>query len=112
MRTMRTIAIIATASFLMTAPAAFAGDMKKSEMHELERSTTAPYIQANYAEDVMGAVERSNYITVTDENGNTYLNKIVNIDELPNPQLDLETVETYTYEYQGRTYTNRVVVED
>jgi len=107
----KTLTILAATTLFMAAPLAFAGEVNTADMNTYDK--TAPQVvSAKYAETVLAAVERSDYIPVTDENGVTYLNKIVDIDELPNPQLELETVDTYTYEYEGRVYTNKVVVED
>jgi len=62
-------------------------------------------------EAVLGAFEQQNtdaYI-VQDEDGDLFINHLVLIEELPDPALDVEVVETYEVTYRGVTYTNKVV---
>jgi len=62
-------------------------------------------------EAVLGAFEEQNtdaYI-VQDNEGDLYINHLVAIEDLPNPDLDVETVETYEVTYRGMTFTNKVI---
>ncbi|GLQ21152.1 hypothetical protein ACFFUB_06680 [Algimonas porphyrae] len=63
---------------------------------------------------VLGAFEQQNtdaYI-VADNEGDLYINHLIPISELPDPYLDVDTEETYTIEYKGMTFTNRIVEQD
>ncbi len=46
---------------------------------------------------------------VSDENGNIYFNQILSHGELPSIKYDFDTVETYEFDYQGKTFRNRIV---
>lgn len=60
---------------------------------------------------VLGALELQNtdaYI-VQDNEGALFINHLVLIEALPNPALNVETIETYETTYRGITFTNKVV---
>ena len=62
---------------------------------------------------VMSAYAEQNtdaYI-VEGENGQLYINHLIPVSELPDPTLAVRTEDTYSVEYQGMTFTNRVVSE-
>ena len=93
-----------TAVLLSTAPA-FAGEASEKDDVQTTKVTTT----ANTT--VMGAVERSELIPVTDEEGKVYYNHFVPDSDLFDASIDIETVDSYTYEYNGRIYTNKIVTE-
>lgn len=62
---------------------------------------------------VLGAIATQNtdaYV-VRGDDGKLYINHLIKMEDLPDPRLDVQTVEEYTYEYQGRIYTNRVTAD-
>lgn len=62
---------------------------------------------------VLGAFEKQTtdaYIVQNNE-GDLFINHLVLIEELPDPVLDVETVETYEITYRGITFTNKIVSE-
>lgn len=62
---------------------------------------------------VLGAFEEQEtdaYI-VQDNDGELYINHLVPIETLPDPTLDVEIVDTYTTEYRGLVFTNKVLDE-
>lgn len=62
---------------------------------------------------VLGAFEKQTtdaYI-VQNNDGDLFINHLVLIEALPDPVLDIETVETYEIVYRGITFTNKIVGE-
>ncbi|MGJ8558861.1 MAG: hypothetical protein ACSHX3_01355 [Litorimonas sp.] len=62
---------------------------------------------------VLGAFEQQTtdaYI-VQNNNGELFINHLVPIEELPDPSLTVEVVDTYEITYRGITYTNKIVGE-
>lgn len=59
--------------------------------------------------EVLNTVETADMIPVQTEDGTVFYNRYVSEDELYTVDYDLDVVDTYTYEYNGRTYTNKVV---
>ncbi|GHA96622.1 hypothetical protein GCM10009069_19570 [Algimonas arctica] len=62
---------------------------------------------------VLGAFEQQNtdaYI-VQNNNGDLYINHLVPIEDLPDPALTVDVVDTYEITYRGVTYTNKVIGE-
>ena len=106
----RTIAI-ATAAVLLSAPAAFAGEMEdKSETVKAETTESRTVTLRNEVmAEVRGAVASGEYTAVEGPDGKIYYNRIIPISELPDPTLEIEEAETYTFEYRGMTFTNKVV---
>ena len=79
-----------------------------------ETETTSAVVTFTKTEEdprVMGAIARGDMVRVQGNDGMVYLNRFVPVTELPDPELKVDTVDTYTYEYNGRTYTNKVVDE-
>lgn len=120
--------LLTASALLFAATSAHAGDQNitvdaKSEKtanmsQEMETSETAAPTSAivtftKTSEDprVLGAIARGDMVKVQDSRGDVYLNRFVPVAELPDPELDVDTVESYTYEYNGRVYTNKVVNE-
>ena len=93
-----------TAVLLGAAPAFASEAYKTDEAIDAKVTTTANTT-------VMGAIERSELIPVTDEEGKIYYNHFVADSDLFDASIDIETVDTYTYEYNGRIYTNKIVTE-
>lgn len=64
-------------------------------------------------EAVLGAFEQQNtdaYI-VQDEDGDLYINHLVAVEDLPDPALEVEVVDTYEVTYRGVTYTNKIIAD-
>ena len=60
---------------------------------------------------VLGALEMQNteaYI-VQDNDGDLFINHLVPVEDLQDPNLMVDTVETYEVTYRGMTFTNKVV---
>lgn len=62
---------------------------------------------------VLGALEeqRTDAYIVQDNEGELYINHLVPIETLPDPTLEVEIVDTYTTEYRGLVFTNKVLDE-
>lgn len=59
---------------------------------------------------VLAAISTSpNVIAVRDDAGQLFYNHTVSRDELSPVSETIEVLETYSFEHNGRTYTNRVV---
>jgi hypothetical protein len=64
-------------------------------------------------EAVLGAFEQQNtdaYI-VQNEEGDLFINHLVPVEDLSDPALDVEVVDTYEVTYRGVTYTNKVIAD-
>ena len=120
--------LLTASALLFAATSAHAGDQNKTvdaksektanmsqemEMSETAAPTSAIVTFTKTSEDprVLGAIARGDMVKVQDNRGDVYLNRFVPVAELPDPELDVDTVESYTYEYNGRVYTNKVVNE-
>lgn len=122
----KTMTGIAVTALLFAGSNAFAGDEIKSDEVKSEtvvetttdtdarEETTSAVVTFTKTEEdprVMGAIARGDMVRVQNNDGIVYLNRFVPVTELPDPELDVDTVDTYSYEYNGRTYTNKVVDE-
>lgn len=60
---------------------------------------------------VLGAIEeqRTEAYIVQNNEGDLYINHLVPYEELPDPELDVEVVDTYEITYRGMTFTNKIV---
>jgi len=96
-----TFTILSSMGAVLFAPSAFAGEGEMATPVETKTENTV----------VLSTVERSDLIPVTDQEGNVFYNRYVSADELFDASIDHKIVDTFTYEYQGRTYTNKVVAE-
>ena len=116
---------VGTAATLFATSALASGVETKAQSEEAQE-TTIRTIDANgqvgvitiyepeERESVQGRLERQDgqVYVISDNAGDYYLNRVIPVDELPDPTLEVETVDTYTIEYRGVTYTNRVVNEE
>ncbi len=57
------------------------------------------------------AVQKSDAYVVQDQSGELFINHLVPVAELPDPTLNVREIETYTTEYRGMVFTNRVTSE-
>lgn len=60
---------------------------------------------------VLGVLEQQTtdaYI-VQDQSGDLFINHLVPLSDLPDPQLEIDVVDTYQVTYRGVTYTNKIV---
>lgn len=109
------------------ATTAYAQEIKPTEMTKTVASTqTVKTIDADnqvsqltlvrMSEDsqaVLGAFEQQNtdaYI-VQNNDGDLYINHLVPIEDLPDPALTVDVVDTYEITYRGVIYTNKVIDE-
>ena len=114
--TLMTTLALSVAAFT---PSAFAEDVKKTAMvdgpvMQMESDTAEAAIIAVRAEtptDVMETVETSNFIAVQGPDGQIYYNHIVEVSELPDPELNLRVIETFEVAHYGAVYTNKLVEE-
>jgi hypothetical protein len=106
--------IAASALALFAAPMAQADEAKDMTQTgttaQMQSETTA--VKMEERPEVRAAIAKGDIVRVTDEDGKTYLNRFIPVEVLPDPTLDVETLNTVTYEYQGRVYTNRNVRTD
>jgi len=96
----KTLSAAAAAAFIMSAPNAFAAE-EASETTIVKSENT----------QVLAAVETADMIPVQDEDGNIFFNHYVADSELHDVSLDFEVVDTFTFEHNGRIYTNKIVTE-
>lgn len=108
MTNFKTLSILTLATFGLFAVSADAAEMNKAETAATQTQTESrTSLQAKTA--VLEANETQDLIRVSDDEGNVFYNHIVNIEDLPKTDLDIEIQDTYTFEYNGRTYTNVIV---
>lgn len=108
-----------TALSLLAAPNAFAGDKAAKDSQALKAESqsyaqenqlsSVTYIEMDKKSEVLGAIATGDMIRVTDENGNVYINQTIPVEALPDPTLNVTTLDTETYQYKGRVYTNKTV---
>ena len=48
---------------------------------------------------------------VQDNEGDIFINHLVPVEALPDPNLDVEVIDTYEVTYRGMTFTNKVIAE-
>lgn len=114
--TLMTTLALSAAAF---APSAFAGEVEKTAMvdepvMQMESDATEATIiavRAEMPEEVMETVETSNFIAVEGPDGQIYYNHIVEVSELPDPELNLRVIETFEVAHDGAVYTNKLVEE-
>ena len=127
-RTLATAAATLAASTLMAATAQ-AGDMNTSSDYQPQSRTTTMVktidadgqvgqmtVVANTPRKtaVLGAlaVQNTDAYVVEAPDGELFINHLIPVSDLPDPTLDPDVVDTYTYEYRGMTFTNRVVRDE
>jgi hypothetical protein len=112
--------IIATTGTLLLAGTAHAGDMQsKAEKMQADavvtQTTTSKvtYFQPEQSDVVLGVVayDTNGSYTLRGEDGRLYENHVVSEDNLTDVSTDIDVVDTYTFEYNGRTYTNKVTAD-
>jgi len=121
MRTRISLSALTATAALAFAPAAFAGDMKSDKAPKAKMTATYTTqtsdqariikMRAEADSEVRGALIRGDMIAVEGPNGETYINKLIPVSELPDPTLNVRTLDTVTFTHNGRTYTNRIVSE-
>jgi hypothetical protein len=97
MSNFKIIAILSASAALLAAETALADEAKADVTVQANENAVQPEVMSD------------NITVVRDENGNVFYNQIVEIEDLQEVELDAEVVDTFTYEYQGRTYTNKIV---
>jgi hypothetical protein len=73
--------------------------------------TLIEFEESSQVTDVLGALEMQEteaYI-VQDNDGRLFINHLVPIESLQDPELEVDTVETYEISYRGMTFTNKIV---
>lgn len=123
MSNFRTATLLSATALVLVGIQAFAGEQVKSEETQTEtkmemtqkaetpQSATVTFTKTSEDPRVLGAIARGDMVRVQDNKGDMYLNRFVPVAELPDPELEVDTLDTYTYEYKGRIYTNKVVNE-
>ena len=101
MTTLKIATILGLTTMALYASPVMAEEAPKAEATETKVENT----------QVLAAVETANLIPVQDENGQIFFNHYVSADELLDVTPEFETVDTFTYEYNGRIYTNRIVTQ-
>ena len=119
MSNLKSIFTIAAVSSVAFASPAFAGEKHKGDMKSslletktaaaelAERPDAAMFIEP--ATEVMGAVERSEFIRVEGPDGRVYYNHLIPVSELPDPALELRVLDTVQVERDGAVFTNKIV---
>jgi len=115
----KTFTLMTTLALSVTAfaPSAFAEDVEKTAMVDapvmkIESNATEATIIAVRAEmpvEVMDTVETSDFVAVEGPDGQIYYNHIVDISELPDPEINLRVIETFEVTHDGIVYTNKIV---
>lgn len=104
----KTLSILTVAALGLYAVSADATEMNKAKTDVTQTQTESrTSLQAKTA--VLEASETQDLIRVSDDEGNVFYNHVVNIEDLPETELDIEIQDTYTFEHNGRTYTNVIV---
>ena len=110
------LALVLIGSGLLASTVALAHDGERSKKDtsvvqptEMIRVLTPVKTQTK----ILGAVENNSQQTfvVRDASGITFQNHIVAESELPDVTSDVDVVDTYTFEYKGQTYTNKIVAD-
>lgn len=111
------IAITAISSVAFTS-SAIAGEQMETNMErvsveamlDLEAPETETLlIRAEAKSDVLGAVSSGDLTAVEGPEGRIYYNRIIPISDLPDPELNIEVLETFEVEFEGDVYTNKIV---
>jgi hypothetical protein len=106
--TISALGLVLAASF---ANAASDNGMLNSESDQTDRPIV---MDSEGNTDIMPVVREAlidgHLIAVKDDDGRLYYNR--NVEELPDPELDLETLDTMIIQYEGEIYTNRTVTVD
>jgi len=103
MSNLKNIFTIAAVSSVAFASPAFAGEKHKGDM----KSLYAIFIEP--ASEVMGAVERSEFVRIEGPDGRVYYNHLIPVSELPDPALELRVLDTVQVERDGAVFTNKIV---
>ena len=109
---LKTLCIVTAAGVLLTPFAAEASN--HSQTHQSEREAQSVVIEA--AAETRQAVlnqradrGHQDLRPVTDESGQIFYNHIVPREDLFKVDYDVNVVGTYTFEYNGKIYTNKIV---
>lgn len=97
----KTFAILGVAAGALYASPVLASDTKPAETTVTKTENT----------EVLAAVETANLIPVRNDKGEVFYNHYVPREDLHDVSIDHEVVDTYTYEYKGRLYTNKIVTQ-
>jgi len=99
---LKTLSILAVSTLGLSAVSAGA-----SEMPDAQVNTQAMNEATSTLETTLDA--QDTLMRVTDNEGRVFYNHVVAIDDLPETDINIEVEDTYTFEYNGRTYTNVIV---
>lgn len=97
MSNFKIIAVLTASASLLAAETSLADEAKADTQVKATENVVQPEVMAD------------NVTVVRDAEGNIYYNQFVEIDELQDVDLDATVVDTFTYEYEGRVYTNKIV---
>jgi len=113
--------VLFSATVVGFASPAFAGDIAiKTEMKPtmVEESSATEMPEARIIatrteaeSDVRSAVERGEFVPVEGPDGRIYYNQIIQVSDLPDPELNLRVVEKFELNHNGMVFTNKIVQE-
>ena len=107
-----TATIATTAAALALATTAHAGDVLPTaiSVQQLDGAVVTAVPNSQY--EVLGVVTRNGVTQyqVADQTGDVFLNFVPT--SIVPVTTDIDEIDTYTYEYRGMTFTNRVVRDD
>ena len=125
MKTLKTPLILAAAGFMLAPTVAYAGAQSSVDAMNANKSVQSQTLMnpksqttlyaAKNDSAVLTAVstaENNDLIRVRDNDGNIHYNHVLTPSELTEVDYDLEIVDTYSFNYQGQTYTNKIVKAD
>jgi len=98
----KTLSALGAMSAIMLAPNAIASDASEAPNAAMSNAENA---------QALDTVETDDIIPVQDEDGNIFYNHYVSDAELFDASIDLKVVDTQTFEYEGRVYTNKIVTK-
>lgn len=96
--------ILSATALILVAEGAIAGEMKAQDTAD----NNAVSVTQTANTRVLSA-STEGLIAVRDADGNLYYNQIVPVEDLQDVELDAEVLDTFTYVYEGRVYTNKIV---
>ncbi|NNC36477.1 MAG: hypothetical protein EX271_13615 [Acidimicrobiales bacterium] len=110
------VKLLTAAALTLTGILLFPGTAHADKLTQVDE--TVPEAKINIVEKdntkVLASTAHFNatgVMPVVDENGRLFYNKIVSPDVLPKVVHDVDVVDTYTFEHDGKIYTNKVVAE-
>ncbi len=101
MSTLKTTTILGVTGVILYASTVMAETPSEPKVTKTEVQNT----------QVLASAASSDLVPVESEDGQIFYNHFVSEDELYDATVNYETVDTYTFEHNGRIYTNKIVTE-